>query len=83
MAWLSKYAPTLLSVLRIVAGLLLLEHGTQKLFHFPPMTMALPADAVPILMVAAAIELVGGMLLVLGVFSRIAAFICSGEMAVA
>jgi len=83
MAWLSKHEPTLLSVLRIVAALLLLEHGTQKLFHFPPMTMAIPANAVTILMVAAVIELVGGMLLVLGVFSRIAAFICSGEMAVA
>jgi putative oxidoreductase len=83
MGWLSRHESTLLSVLRIVAGLLLLEHGTQKLFHFPPMTMALPADAMPIIMVAAVIELVGGMLLVLGVFTRITAFICSGEMAVA
>jgi putative oxidoreductase len=83
MGWLSRHESTLLSVLRIVAGLLLLEHGTQKLFHFPPMTMALPADAMPILMVAAVIELVGGMLLVLGVFTRITAFICSGEMAIA
>jgi putative oxidoreductase len=83
MGWLSKHESTLLSVLRIVAGLLLFEHGTQKLFHFPPMTMALPADAMPILMVAAVIELVGGMLLVLGVFTRITAFICSGEMAIA
>jgi putative oxidoreductase len=83
MGWLAKHESTLLSVLRIVAGLLLLEHGTQKLFHFPPLTMALPADAMPILMVAAVIELVGGMLLVLGVFTRITAFICSGEMAIA
>ena len=83
MGWLAKHESTLLSVLRIVAGLLLLEHGTQKLFHFPPLTMALPADAMPILMVAAVIELVGGMLLVLGVFTRLTAFICSGEMAIA
>jgi putative oxidoreductase len=83
MGWLSRHESTLLSVLRIVAGLLLLEHGTQKLFHFPPMTMAIPANALPIIMVAAVIELVGGMLLVLGVFTRITAFICSGEMAVA
>ena len=83
MGWLSRHESTLLSVLRIVAGLLLLEHGTQKLFHFPPMTMAIPADAMQIIMVAAVIELVGGMLLVLGVFTRITAFICSGEMAVA
>jgi len=82
MGWLSKHEAILLSVLRIVAGLLFLEHGMQKLFHFPPMTMAMPANAVPILMVAAVIELVGGVLLVLGVFSRITAFICSGEMAI-
>jgi putative oxidoreductase len=83
MGWLSRHESTLLSILRIVAGLLLLEHGTQKLFHFPPMTMAIPANALPMIMVAAVIELVGGMLLVLGVFTRITAFICSGEMAIA
>ena len=58
MGWLSRHESTLLSILRIVAGLLLLEHGTQKLFHFPPMTMAIPANAMPIIMVAAVIELV-------------------------
>lgn len=82
MAWLSKYEPTLLSVLRIVAGLLFLEHGMQKIFHFPPMTMAIPANALPIIMAAGIIELVGGLLLVLGIFTRITAFICSGEMAI-
>lgn|SRR5512135_653781 len=82
MAWLSKYEPTLLSVLRIVAGLLFLEHGMQKIFHFPPMTMAIPANALPIIMAAGVIELVGGLLLVLGIFTRITAFICSGEMAI-
>ena len=82
MAWLSKYEPTLLSVLRIIAGLLFLEHGMQKLFHIPPMTMAIPANALPIIMVAGVIELVGGMLLVLGIFTRITAFLCSGEMAI-
>lgn len=85
MSWLSKYQPQLLSLLRIVAGLLFLEHGTQKLFGFPP----LPTDMVhviqmmPILKVAAVIEIVGGVLLVLGLLTRIVAFICSGEMAVA
>jgi putative oxidoreductase len=82
MAWLSKYEPTLLSVLRIVAGLLFLEHGMQKIFHFPPMTTAIPANALPIIMAAGVIELVGGLLLVLGIFTRITAFICSGEMAI-
>jgi putative oxidoreductase len=83
MTFLSKYQPQLLSVLRIVAGLLFIEHGMQKLFHFPPMTMAIPPDAMMIVMAAAWIELVGGALIILGLFSRVVAFICSGEMAVA
>ncbi len=83
MAWLSKYEPYLLSVLRIVAGLLFLEHGTQKLFHFPPPIMTIPPNLVAILMTAAVIELVGGVLITLGLFTRIAAFIASGEMAFA
>jgi putative oxidoreductase len=87
MAWLSKYQPQLLSVLRIVAGLLFLEHGMQKLFHFPPLPPAMmagvPANFIPVLMTAACIELVGGALIALGIFTRIAAFICSGEMAIA
>jgi len=87
MAWLSRHQPQLLSILRIVAGLLFLEHGMQKLFHFPPMPPqmmgALPPSVVTLLMVAGVIELVGGVLVTLGLFTRIAAFICSGEMAVA
>lgn len=85
MAWISKYQPQLLSILRIVTGLLFLEHGMQKLFGFPPMPpgMSIPANVMPILMTAAVIELVGGALIALGLFTRIAAFICSGEMAVA
>jgi putative oxidoreductase len=81
MSFLDKYSPMLLSILRIVAGLLFLEHGTSKLLHFPynPMFDHLP----PLLMAAGVIELVGGALIVLGLFSRIAAFIASGEMAVA
>jgi len=87
MTFLDKYQPQLLSILRIVAGLLFLEHGMQKILHFPPMPAAMaagiPADAMPIIMAAGVIELVGGALIVLGLFSRIAAFIASGEMAVA
>jgi putative oxidoreductase len=83
MGFLTKYQPQLLSVLRIVAGLLFLEHGMQKIFHFPPMTMAIPPEAATMVMVAAWIELIGGALILLGLFSRIAAFICSGEMAIA
>ena len=81
MSFLDKYAPALLSILRIIAGLLLLEHGCSKLLHFPynPMFDHIP----PLIMAAGVIELVGGALIVLGLFSRIAAFIASGEMAAA
>jgi putative oxidoreductase len=85
MAWLAKYQPQLLSILRIVAGLLFLEHGTQKLFGFPPLPpeMVHAVETIMILKVAAVMELVGGALLTLGLFTRVTAFICSGEMAVA
>jgi putative oxidoreductase len=88
MGWLSRFAPQLQSVLRIVTGLLFLEHGTQKLFQFPPLppemaAMHVPDNAKPVLLAAAIIELVGGALVTLGLYSRIAAFIAAGEMAVA
>jgi putative oxidoreductase len=81
MAFLSKYEPYLLSILRIVAGLLFLEHGTSKLLHFPHVAMF--DHLIPILFVAGVIELVGGALVAVGLFTRVAAIICSGEMAVA
>ena len=83
MAWLSKYEPQLLSVLRIITGLLFLEHGMQKILHFPPMTMAIPPSMMPVILTAGTIELVGGALITLGLFTRITAFVCSGEMAFA
>jgi putative oxidoreductase len=87
MAWLSKYQPQLLSVLRIVVGLLFLEHGMQKLLHFPPMPAAMmaaiPPGMMPVILAAGTIELVGGALITIGLFTRLAAFICSGEMAIA
>jgi putative oxidoreductase len=80
MGFLTKYAPQLLGVLRIVAGLLFLEHGLVKLVGFPaPMGGHLP----PMLMAAGIIEVAGGTLVALGLFSRVAAFITSGEMAFA
>jgi putative oxidoreductase len=81
MTFLDKYSPMLLSILRIVAGLLFLEHGTSKLLGFPHNAMF--DHLIPILVVAGAIELVGGALITIGLFSRFAAFIASGEMAVA
>lgn len=77
------WAPRLLSVLRIMAALLLMEHGLMKLFHFPAPQPGVPDPLPTLLLVAAVIEVVGGILLVLGLFTRPVAFICSGEMAVA
>jgi putative oxidoreductase len=77
---LSAWAPRLLSVLRIVAGLLFLEHGLSKLLQFP---IPAPAALTTTIIAAGVIELVGGALVTLGLFTRLAAFIMSGEMAVA
>ncbi|CAA2144117.1 DoxX family protein [Methylobacterium bullatum] len=80
----STWGPRLLSVLRIVAGVLFLEHGTQKLFGFP---VRLDGGVAPALFTlfwfAAVLEIVGGALIVLGLFTRPVAFILSGQMAFA
>ena len=72
------WAPRLLSVLRIMTGLLLLQHGLGKLLHFPvvPAYAKLMINSMP--GYAGFIELIGGALLVLGLFTRPAAFIVSG-----
>lgn len=80
---ITTWSPRLLSVLRIVAGLLFLEHGTAKLLHFPPMEMFDNLQIASLTGVAGILELVGGALLVVGLFTRPVAFILSGEMAVA
>ena len=79
---LQPYAPQLLSVLRIMSGLLLLQHGTAKYLSFPVGPMH---NASPMTMGGAAglIELVFGALLVVGLFTRCSAFIASGMTAVA
>lgn len=78
---LSPYAPRALSILRIMAGLLYFEHATQKFFAFP---VPFPMQPLPPLFVAAGtIELIAGSLIALGLFTRFAALIASGEMAVA
>ena len=78
-----SWAPALHSVLRIVAGLLFLEHGTGKLLGFPaglPFIDKMPAG---MLYFTGTMELVGGLLIVLGLFTRPAAFVLSGFMAFA
>jgi putative oxidoreductase len=81
-AWLSRWQPQALALLRIFAALLFLEHGTAKLFHFPVPQPGVPDQLPTLLLAAAIIELVGGVLVTLGIFTRLAAFIMSGEIAV-
>ena len=83
MGFLDKYGSLILGITRIVVGLLFLEHGTAKLVHFPVVPMFASGSLPPMLLASGVIELVGGALVALGFFSRIAAFICSGQMAVA
>ena len=78
----SVWAPRLLSILRIVAALIFMEHGTQKLLGFPLSDRPAP-ELLTMSGIAGVLELVGGALLVLGLFTRPVAFILSGEMAVA
>jgi putative oxidoreductase len=80
---LDAWAPRLLSVLRIVAALLYLLHGTSKLFGVPAVRSAGTVELFSRLGAAGVIEVVGGLLILLGLFTRPAAFVCSGEMAVA
>jgi putative oxidoreductase len=76
------WAPRLLGVLRIVAAILFIEHGTQKLFGFPPSDHAMP-EMFSLLWFAGVLEAFGGLLLLVGLFTRPVAFILSGQMAVA
>jgi putative oxidoreductase len=75
----ASWSDKLLSVLRIVAGLAFMEHGLSKFFGFPT---AFPGQMNTIITASGAIELVGGALLVLGLFTRPVAFIASGMCAV-
>src|SRR5258708_40336668 len=77
-----KYAPEMLSVVRIVVALLFLEHGNAKLLGFPTSPHGEPAF-MTLMWIQGFIELVGGALLVLGLFTRPLAFILAGNMAAA
>ena len=79
----TNWAPRLLSVLRIVLGLVLLQYGTAKLFGWPDVEMFEDLKWLSLFGIAGMFELVGGTLLILGLFTRPAAFILSGEMAAA
>lgn len=81
-----RWTSLFLSILRIVAALILMQHGSQKLFHFPP--SGAPGPVQPLVLMsqtglAGVLEFFGGLMLLLGLFTRPVAFILSGEMAVA
>ena len=83
MSKLAEWSPRVLSILRIVTALLFIEHATMKFFAFPA-AMPGPGGPLPAIIVAAGvIELVGGTLIAVGLFTRPAAFIASGTMAAA
>ena len=75
-------APKFLSILRLMTGLLFLEHGTAKLFGFPHVDTYDHLQLMSLLGLAGVIEAAGGFLVAIGLFTRWAAFIMSGEMAV-
>jgi putative oxidoreductase len=79
---LTVWTPRVLSILRIMAALAFFEHGTMKLFAFPAPQPGAPEHLPALLLIAAWLEVLGGALLALGLFTRPVAFILSGEMAV-
>jgi putative oxidoreductase len=80
---LAAWAPRALSVLRIITGLMIIEHGMAKLIGYPVVAAFANLKLFSLLGAAGVIELVGGALLILGLLTQPAAFILCGEMAVA
>ncbi len=78
---LGRYATYIYAILRIVTGFLFMWHGTQKLFGFPPSQGG--GELQPLMAVGGGIELIGGVLIMIGLFTSFAAFIASGTMAIA
>ena len=81
--WIGPWIPRAHALLRIVAGYLFLLHGTAKLLHTPPVAMFDNLQLMSLMGLAGVLELAGGVLLVIGLFTRPVAFILSGEMAAA
>jgi putative oxidoreductase len=82
-ATLSAWSPRALAVLRIVTALLFLQHGTAKLLGFPAMDPPMNVELFSLFGLAGVLELVGGSLILIGLFTRPVAFILAGQMAVA
>ncbi len=79
----SRWSSPMLSVLRIMAAFLFMQHGAQKLFGFLAPSQAAGPPLLSLIGLAGVLEFFGGLLLLLGLFTRPVAFILSGEMAVA
>jgi putative oxidoreductase len=79
----ARHAPRAQALLRIVAGYLFMMHGVAKLFHVPHVAMYDGVQPMSLIGLAGVLEMVGGALLIVGLFTRVVAFILSGEMAVA
>lgn len=77
----TSFQPKILSLLRFIAGFLMLWHGSQKLFNFPPSEHGAAGDAFMIF--TGILEFGGGLLIAIGLFTRWASFLLSGTMAVA
>ncbi len=80
---LDRYSPYALAVLRIVAALIFMEHGTQKLFGFPAASEGGQPPLLSLLGIGGVLEFVGGLFILVGLFTRPVAFLLAGEMAVA
>ncbi len=81
MGFLTRFAAPIHALVRIILGFLFSCHGASKLFGV--LGGAPPGLSAPLLQISGAIELVGGALVMVGLFGALAAFVCSGEMAVA
>ena len=82
-AAIKSWTPSILGVLRIIIGFLFLQHGTAKLLGMPHVAMFDNLQLFSLIGLAGVLELVGGLLVLIGLFTRITAFILSGEMAFA
>ena len=80
---LAKFQPVALSLFRFITGLLLFQYGIAKLFKYPPLPMFAKVELMSLYGAAGTLELVLGGLLMMGLFTRLSAFILSGEMAFA
>lgn len=81
--FLGRYSTYIYAILRIVSGFLFMWHGTQKLFGYPPSGTPSSGEGIsPLMAIGGTIEFVGGIMIMVGLFSAVAAFLSSGMMAI-